>query len=78
MSNGESPQDPEHAKRIQELLRAKELACAEKAKLEAEKGRLEAQKALDAQKSSAADNELKAKTAAATAARACRRREGQD
>ena len=70
MSNGESPQDPEHAKTLQELRRAKELADAEKAKFDAEKGRLEAQKALDAQRSSAADDELKAKTAAAAAAKA--------
>ena len=70
MSNGEAPQDPDHAKKMQEFLRAKELDEAEKAKLDAEKNRLEAQKALDAQKASAADEELKAKTAAATAAKA--------
>jgi hypothetical protein len=69
MSNGQSPQDPEHAKKIQELLRARELAEAEKAKLEAEKGKLEAQKALDAQNARAADDGLKAKAAAATAAK---------
>lgn len=64
MSNGPAPQDPEHARKLQELLRDKELADAEKAKLEAERGRLEARKALDAQKSSTADGELKAKAAA--------------
>jgi hypothetical protein len=70
MSNGEAPQDPAHAKKVQEFLRAKELAEAEKATLDAEKNRLEAKKALDAQKASAADDELKAKTATATAVRA--------
>lgn len=70
MSNGEAPQDPDHAKKVQDFLRAKELDEAEKAKLDAEKNRLEAQKALDAQKASAADDALKAKTAAATAAKA--------
>jgi hypothetical protein len=70
MSNGDAPQDPEHAKKVQEFARAKELAEAEKATLDAEKNKLEAQKALDAQKASAADDELKAKTAAATAAKA--------
>jgi hypothetical protein len=50
-----------------------------KAKLEAEKGRFEAQKALDAQKSSSADNELKAEAAAGDRGkRAGGRRQGQD
>lgn len=77
MSNAEAPQDPEHAKKVQEFLRAKELADAEKGKLdaeknrlEAEKNRIEAQKALDAEKASAANDELKAKTAAASTAKA--------
>lgn len=66
MSTAQSLQEPEYAKKLQELQRAKELADAEKAKLEAETGRLQAQKALDAQKSRNVTDEINAKAAAAT------------
>ena len=66
MSNGQTPQDQEHEKKLQELKRDTDLAVAEKAKLDAEKGLVEAQKALDAQKSRDVDDDLKAKTAAET------------
>jgi len=64
MSNEQSPQDQEHAKRLQEFQRATELANAEKAQLEAEKARLDAQKALAEQRLRAADDEVKAKATA--------------
>ncbi|WP_316224886.1 MULTISPECIES: hypothetical protein [unclassified Bradyrhizobium] len=59
-------QQPAHAKKLQELQRAKDLADAEKARLEAETGRLKAQKALDTEKSANVTDEIKAKVAAAT------------
>ena len=65
MSNGQSPPDSEHTKKIEAFNRATELADAEKKQLDAQKAKLEAQKALNDQTLGAADDELKARAAAA-------------